>query len=88
MLALFYHLTANGADIEAVSSVKQTALHLAASGNNDVLLKRLIEFCANINAVDIDGCTALHYAAFNERDDMVKLLIDSGIDVYKSKQSK
>lgn len=49
-------------EVEALTSMKRTPLHLASSGSLDIV-KALIKEGANPNCLDSEGFTPLHYAA-------------------------
>jgi len=56
-------LKADDLDINAVSNLRRTPLHLAAQKENDKVLSELIEAGANMNALDHQKCTPLMLAA-------------------------
>jgi len=52
-----------------------TALHAAASGGNEIILNKLIEFGADLNIKDNYGMTALNIAAGQGKKKIIKQLI-------------
>ena len=84
-------LTANGADVNAKSPGKLTALHMIAEKTTlearseperfQILLqmaKILIEKGADLSAQDIQGNTPLHYATTFSTEELVKLFLRGG----------
>jgi ankyrin repeat protein len=56
-------LLERGAELEAINSRKQTALHIATIGGHTALVKLFLSKNAAVNSVDESGSTPLHYAA-------------------------
>jgi ankyrin repeat protein len=52
-----------GADINVKAEGGWTALHLAADGRHEVVVRLLVELGADVNVKDEYGQTALHRAA-------------------------
>lgn len=52
-------LISNGVDVNAKGKDKQTALHLAVTARNNVLVEKLIEHSADVNAVSDSGTPLL-----------------------------
>jgi ankyrin repeat protein len=57
------------------------AVHLACHRNQPVVLKRLLNRGARIDAVDSLGMTPLHYACRLGHDEIVAILLDRGANV-------
>lgn len=57
-----------------------TALHIAASNNNEEIGKLLIEANANVNAIQATGETPLHFAAQHGNIDFIVALLENGAD--------
>ena len=73
-------LIQNGADVNAVTEWKETALHKAAwNGHVDVAIL-LLENGADVNAVDFQKETALYYAAHGGYIDAQKFCIKNSAD--------
>lgn len=60
-----------------------TALHMAAWGGHDRIIKKLLTKFADINSANDDGKTALHCACQYGRLEAVKTLIDKKADVNR-----
>jgi uncharacterized protein len=73
-------LLANGADVNARSSMGETPLHAAAAMNKVEFVSVLLAHKADINAMDEKGWTPLHAAAHSNRKETVELLLASGAD--------
>lgn len=56
---------------------KECCAHLASAMNKSNILKRLIEFGANVNLIDSIGNTPLHIAIENGNDDCVLALLNT-----------
>ena len=69
------------ADINAVDSSGQTALHVAASLGMESIVEMLLEKGAKINAMDKSGHTPLHLAAKHGKKDAVHSLLIRGATV-------
>lgn len=73
-----------GKDLIEYLTVKRTItpLHKAATGkNNEVIILKLLNEGADINARDHSGATPLVYALRNQRFELAKLLLEKGADV-------
>ena len=73
-------------DVDGKNSQRRTALHLAASGGHQNVVKLLLERKErkeNIDAEDLAGKTALYLAGENGKADVVQLLINEGADTEK-----
>jgi len=73
-------LLANGAKIEQVNSIGDTALMSLAKTENPGMVKLLLAKGANVNATGPKGRTALFYAAYNGCVENIKLLLAAGAD--------
>jgi hypothetical protein len=58
-----------------------TALHSAARGGNEAVVRLLVDRGADVNAKDKYGQTALYSAACGGNEAVVRLLVDRGADV-------
>lgn len=70
--------------LSAVSNCRPSALTSlvrAAEYNDAVLIKRLLETGADVNAADKYGNTALHWIAVNGNAEIIRLLIKTGVSV-------
>ena len=76
-----------GVNVSASDSKGRTALHFAATHNNEFIIKVLIDHGANPNAKDINGNTPLHLAACSNQINVVTLLLRGGTDVRAVDQS-
>jgi ankyrin repeat protein len=75
----------NGAKIKNQVKSGSPALHLAASGGHERVVKRLLEEQGvDINAADKDGYTPLACAATTGKTAVVKILLDKGADIQAS----
>ena len=78
-IAIAKMLLQHGANINAISQHKKTALSVAVEANHENAVKLLIENGANINAVNDSGATALDLAYYFKRSpNIIKLLVDAG----------
>ncbi|WP_343555362.1 ankyrin repeat domain-containing protein [Sphingobacterium sp.] len=57
-----------------------TALHIAASNNNEEIGKLLLEANANVNVIQATGDTPLHFAAQHGNIDFIVALLENGAD--------
>lgn len=76
-----------GANVNAATKAKQTALMLAAEKGRTDLVKLLLDSKADPKAESINKKTALLYACYNGHADIAKMLIDKGVDVNRMYQS-
>ena len=75
-------LLRHGANIEAMTSWRQTALHYVAAYKNDERpAKMLLEAGANTNSRDLDGITPLQWAVVSNGEKVVEVLLGSGADI-------
>ena len=82
-------LLKNGADVKLVGNYGRTPLILTARQNgNTVIMKKLIDHGANINAVDKFGDSALTLAAWRGYEKTVNLLLDNGIKIPEDKNQQ
>jgi hypothetical protein len=78
---LRFLVNACGTDaVHALDNDGRTPLHYASSSRNDLAVRILVEFGAEIDRQDIDGMTALHNAA-KSRFPHVELVLALGADV-------
>ncbi|XP_015602408.1 tyrosine-protein kinase Shark [Cephus cinctus] len=68
-------------NLEAKNQLGQTAVHLAAKGGADEILKKLIQSKASVNCRDSAGYTPLHYACQSNLPSTVRILISGGANV-------
>jgi ankyrin repeat protein len=69
-----------GADVNALASGGQTALHYAAMFGNTDLIPTLLDHGASINAVKNDGLTSLMSAVRYDKAQPLRCLIDKGAE--------
>ena len=74
-----------GVDVNALTKVKRTALHLACSSNADSSDGRIVQLLceaghANLEAQDLDNWTALHWACARGKVASVRLLLGAHAD--------
>ena len=75
-LTLNYVLDTHLINVNARTSLRETALHCAAKHNRlDCLQILLLQSDVNVNAQDLYGDSALHTAALKRRSEAVKLLL-------------
>ena len=58
-----------------------TALHLACSSGNDILVALLLDHGANVHAIAMDGTTPLHATVAAGSSGVTRLLLDHGVDI-------
>ncbi|KAI5836801.1 ankyrin repeat-containing domain protein, partial [Morchella snyderi] len=73
-------LLGKGANVNALDSNQETALHFAVGWSNRGMVMLLLESGANVNARDTNHKTPLHIAVGRGRRRMVQLLLESGAD--------
>ena len=76
-------LLERGADVAAVArqeSVRVTALHAAAAGDDAESARLLLDAGSDVDATQPGGSTALHAAAQNGNAELVALLLERGAD--------
>ena len=61
----------------------QTALHIAATTNQDAIVEMLLDHGASVHTANRAGLTALHLAIRAGRKRMMELLLDHGSDIYR-----
>ncbi|KAL3893622.1 MAG: hypothetical protein SGPRY_014102, partial [Prymnesium sp.] len=77
-----------GADVNAAGFDKRTALHLAATQGNILMVELLIAYQADVNALDRWGCPPLRDALHsNNRNVALKLLSNGGNHMYTERQA-
>lgn len=59
----------------------QTALHLAAAGRQDAIVKMLLRTDIDLELEDSNGYKALHLAGLHGSDSIVELLVNRGADI-------
>ena len=62
-------------------SIETTLLHAAAYDGKAVIVERLIDLGADVNAKESSGRTPLHHAANNGHIDVIVELVRSGADI-------
>ena len=67
--------------MDCIDEDGNTALHYAAEGGFDSIVKFLVDKGANLNAVNDEGDTALHKATINNFVGVIKLLLAGQADV-------
>ena len=67
-----------GADVNVKGYDGRTALHFAAHGGHEAVVKLLVVAGADINVRDCDGRKALLVAVENWHEAVVKLLVEAG----------
>lgn len=76
-----------GVNVSAPDSKGRTALHFAATQNNEFLIKVLLDCGADPNAKDVNENTPLHLAACGNHINIVTQLLREGTDVQLVDQS-
>jgi len=78
-------LIANGADIDAVTTEGNTALHIATEKKSNPMIRTLLDKGANPNFINTAGASPLHLAAVLGDDNIAitKVLVEYGADVNK-----
>jgi ankyrin repeat protein len=71
----------HGAEIDALSNMKQTPLHLAVRSKENETILLLLDHGARINACDNQGRMPLHLAAISGECESVLKLLDPGADI-------
>lgn len=85
-------LLKEGVDINAMDSMRWTALHWAVWEGNGIIwegheaVQALLEAGAEVEIQDTDGMTALHWAAYDGQEAIVRLLLEAGARI-KTKSS-
>ena len=74
-------LLKNGADVNTKNSRNFTLLMFCTKSRDHRLIKKVIDYGANLNFVDLDGFSALDYAIKNDDLDTVKLLVTNGAKI-------
>ncbi|XP_032803783.1 NF-kappa-B inhibitor epsilon-like isoform X2 [Petromyzon marinus] len=75
------YLVRKGANIEAKDPKSgRTPLHMAVEQGDGVMVARLVELGAQVNAIMYNGCTPLHQAVGRRLVDLAKLLMRLGAD--------
>ncbi|XP_033214776.1 putative ankyrin repeat protein RF_0381 [Belonocnema kinseyi] len=59
----------------------RSPFHFAAQRNNDVLLKKLLHYGAQVNAFDNKGFSAIHLAAAEGSPNIIRILLNAGAEV-------
>nr|XP_028604864.1 ankyrin repeat and death domain-containing protein 1B isoform X1 [Podarcis muralis] len=67
-------------NINAVNSLKRTALHFAVAGNHVSAVDFLLHHKARVDVADKHGLTAIHLAAWSGNLDIMLMLIKAGAD--------
>lgn len=69
-----------GVTLNSDNSVR-SPFHFAAQRSNDVLLKKLLHYGAQVNALDNKGFSAMHLAAAEGTPNIIKILLNAGAEV-------
>jgi hypothetical protein len=83
---VFHYLLSNGADVHAINSFGESALHCAVMGVNEVFLRELIAAGADLNIQNTIGNTPLMSAAYHGHEMMVLFLIAARADMNTKRQ--
>ncbi|KAI9769489.1 MAG: hypothetical protein M1840_003966 [Geoglossum simile] len=70
-----------GNKVDLLDGVGSTALHLAAYGGHEAIVRLLLKSGADANAKGGSSSTALHGAVRNKHEGIVQLLLEKGADV-------
>ena len=73
-------LVNNGADVETLDFMENSALSIAALSGNTPNIQALVQSNANINHQNLQGDTPLMLASTSYQDDAVTQLLDNGAD--------
>lgn len=82
-LRVIKSLVEHGANVNAVSSIGRTPLHIACINGNLHAMKYLISVGADLHRTDMFGNTLMHIACMNNYTDIVKYLISSELNLYQ-----
>ena len=80
-------LLEQGADVDEMDSLRQTALAVASINGKLQVAELLIEHGADVNSRDADGWTPLHMASQYGHLDVVRLLLDHNADLNASSRN-
>jgi Ankyrin repeats (3 copies) len=75
-------LVDRGADIHTKDGDDDTALHMAALGGHEAVVRLLVDRGADIHAKNHNSETALHCAASQGHEVVMRLLVDCGADIH------
>lgn len=81
-------ILADGADVNVVNQMGQTAMHWAVERGRVEVLRSLIKRGARVDAKDGSGRTPLHQAAEHGHAELASILLDSGADVAAQDRSR
>lgn len=70
-----------GEDVDDIDEEGNTALHYAADGGFDAIVKLLVEKSADLNAANEEGDTAMHKATISNFVGIIELLVAGGANV-------
>ncbi len=76
-----YLLLERKADVDAKDEYGETALHQAARGGHEVVVRLLLEHNAEIDSEDDNGWVVLHGTAANGHETVVRLLLEHRADI-------
>ncbi|KAF4155767.1 hypothetical protein CNMCM6069_007638 [Aspergillus lentulus] len=80
--ALLKYLIAAGADVNALTSMRESPLWYAVREDNLPAVRELITASADVQLRNLYGETVLHEAAYYSSLPVVQMLVDTGVDVH------
>ncbi|GIC89717.1 uncharacterized protein Aud_006142 [Aspergillus udagawae] len=80
--AVLKYLIAAGADINALTSTRESPLWYAVQADNLPAVRELLAASADVQLRNIYGETVLHEAAYHSSLAVVQVLVDAGVDVH------
>ncbi|KAF7175251.1 hypothetical protein CNMCM7691_007291 [Aspergillus felis] len=80
--ALLKYLIAAGADVNALTSTRESPLWYAVQANNLPAVRELLAASADVQLRNIYGETVLHEAAYHSSLAVVQMLVEAGVDVH------
>ncbi|KAF7156078.1 hypothetical protein CNMCM5623_009220 [Aspergillus felis] len=80
--AVLKYLIAAGADVNALTSTRESPLWYAAQADNLPAVRELLAASADVQLRNIYGETVLHEAAYHSSLAVVQMLVEAGVDVH------
>lgn len=76
-------LITSGVDFTHINKLKQTIVHVACEIGSVEIVRRVLDYCYDVNSQDIYGNTPLHYATLNDSIELINALLARGADATK-----